>query len=155
MHGAIYYRVPAGQEQHWDGKKQFRLGDTLERALEEYVERRVDKRTGKPAITAAHRELEVLSHAYTYAVERWRAMKAHPFKKELRLEGDLAPKGRDRYIDNWELAEALSLKPFRKKGSVRMLQACIRIKLRTGLRMTDLLLLKVGLPRRRPACPAQ
>jgi integrase len=208
MHGAIYYRVPPGQEQHWEGKKQFRLGDTLEMALEEYlkrvkrddgkplvyvhqlldryarevipkarsartrmnklaavpllnkrfghmriedlepadcyeyVERRVDKRSGKPAITAAHRELEVLSHAYTYAVERWRAMKAHPFKKELRLEGDLAPKGRDRYVDNWEFTEALGLKPFRKKGSVRMLQAYIRIKLRTGLRMTDLLLLK-------------
>ncbi|MEQ8857894.1 MAG: hypothetical protein RIC56_04550 [Pseudomonadales bacterium] len=27
-HGAIYYQVPTGQRQHWDGKTMFRLGKT-------------------------------------------------------------------------------------------------------------------------------
>lgn len=47
-------------------------------------------------------------------------------------------------IENWELIEALSLEPFRKKGSVRMIQAYVRIKLFIGLRMTDLLRLRVA-----------
>ncbi len=31
-HGAYYYRVPTGAGQHWDGKKDFRLGKTLAEA---------------------------------------------------------------------------------------------------------------------------
>ncbi len=31
-HGAYYYRVPAGLEAHWDGKRQFHLGSTLAEA---------------------------------------------------------------------------------------------------------------------------
>ena len=109
----------------------------------QYVVKRLNKRTGEPAVTAAHRELEVLSHAFTWAV-MWGDIDAHPIEEELRFEGDLAPKARDRYIENWELREALSLRPFRKKGSVRMCQAYIRIKLRTGLRQTDLLQLRTA-----------
>jgi integrase len=72
----------------------------------------------------------------------WGILAKHPIEEELRFEGALSPQPRDRYIENWELVEALSLKPFRKRGSVRMIQAYLRIKLRTGLRMTDMLLLK-------------
>lgn len=208
VHGKIRYQVPAGQEQHWDGKKQFTLGATIPEAFAtyaqrvqivpedvvyigqlldkyaievvpqsksartrdnkvkaipllkkrfghmrltdfqpthayQYVTKRINKNTGQPAITAAHRELEVLSHAFTWAV-MWGHLKRHPIEEELRFEGALAPQPRDRYVENWELTEALSLKPFRKRGSVRMIQAYIRIKLRTGLRMTDMLRLRVS-----------
>jgi integrase len=94
-----------------------------------------DKRSAK---TAAHREIEVLSHAFTKAVE-WGLLKRHPFKGEVRLTGEPA---RTRYIEDWEVIEALSLKPMRKAGSVLMIQAYIRIKLLTALRRSDLLRLR-------------
>lgn len=100
----------------------------------------IDKRG---ALTAAHREIEVLSHAYTKAVE-WGLIDRHPFKGEVRLDGDLAPKPKTRCPEDWEIVEALSLKPLRKKGSVLMCQAYIRLKLLTGLARSDLLRLKFG-----------
>ena len=48
------------------------------------VYRYVDKRSAK---IAAHREMEVLSHAFTKAVE-WGYIDRHPFKGEVRLEGE-------------------------------------------------------------------
>jgi len=94
----------------------------------------VDKRTAK---TAAKREIEVLSHAFTKAVQ-WGMLKAHPFKGEVRLENN-AP--RDRYVEDWEIIETLALPTRRKTGSVAMVQAYLRLKLLTGLRQRDLLLL--------------
>lgn len=85
--------------------------------------------------TTAHREMEVLSHAFTKAVE-WGYLDAHPFKGEVRLEG---LKARDRYIEDWEIIEALSLSTKRKHGSVGMIQAYMRIKLMTGMARSDLL----------------
>ena len=126
-------------------KKRFgrmRKGDFRPQHAYQYVARRRNMKTGAPAVTAAHRELEVLCHAFTWAV-MWGDLARHPIEEQLRFEGALAPQARDRYVENWELKEALSLKPLRKKGSVRMCQAYIRIKLRTGLRQTDLLLLRV------------
>jgi integrase len=38
-YGAYYYRVPAGAEEHWDGKLEFRLGKTLAEAHQEYAKR--------------------------------------------------------------------------------------------------------------------
>lgn len=84
---------------------------------------------------AAHREIELLSHAYTKAVE-WGLIDRHPFKGEIRLEGE---KPRTRYIEDWEIVEMLSLDSRRKKGSVLMIQAYIRIKLLTGMSQQDLL----------------
>lgn len=84
---------------------------------------------------AAHREIEVLSHAFTKAVE-WGYIDRHPFKGEVRLDGEAS---RDRYIEDWEILEMLSLESKRKKGSVRMIQAYIRIKLITGMARSDLL----------------
>jgi integrase len=97
----------------------------------------VDKREAK---VAAHREVEVLSHAFTKAVE-WGYIDRHPFKGEVRLAGE-AP--RSRYVEDWEVVEALALQPRRKAGSVLAVQAYIRVKLLTGLRRGDLLRLRPG-----------
>lgn len=96
----------------------------------------IDKRGAK---VAAQREIEVLSHAFTKAVE-WGLLKKHPFKGEVRIEGN-AP--RTRYVEDWEVIEALALVPKRKAGSVLMTQAYIRLKLLTGLARSDLLRLRL------------
>jgi integrase len=110
----------------------------------QYVDRRSvkkkDPKTGKVTggRIAAHREIELLSHAYTKAVE-WGYIDRHPFKNEVRLKGE-AP--RDRYVEDWEIVEALSLDSRRKKGSVLMIQAYLRLKLLTGMAQGDLLRLQ-------------
>lgn len=106
----------------------------------QYVDKRSQKKVqpdgrvtgGK---TAAHREIEVLSHAFTKAVE-WGYIDRHPFKGEVRLEGE---KPRDRYVEDWEVLECLSLTSTRKKGSVLAIQAYIRLKLMTGMARSDML----------------
>lgn len=102
-----------------------------------HVYQYVDARTAK---ISAHREIEVLSHAFTKAVQ-WGYIDRHPFKGEVRLEGE---KPRTRYVEDWELVEALALPATRKKGSVEMIQAYMKIKLLTGLRRGDLLRLSVA-----------
>lgn len=110
----------------------------------EYVDRRgvkkVDPDTGRitGGTVAAHREVELLSHAFTKAVQ-WGYIDKHPFKGEVRLEGEAA---RERYVEDWEIIEALSIKSRRRKGSVAMIQAYIRLKLLTGLAQGDLLRLQ-------------
>lgn len=85
----------------------------------QYVDKRsvkkVDPVTGKTTggRIAAHREIELLSHAYTKAVQ-WGYISRHPFKNELRLEGE---RPRDRYVEDCESVEALSLDCKRKRGS--------------------------------------
>lgn len=112
----------------------------------QYVDRRSvkkkDPETGKVTggKIAAHREIELLSHAYTKAVE-WGYIDRHPFKNEVRLKGE-AP--RDRYVEDWEIVEALSLDSKRKRGSVLMIQAYLRLKLLTGMSQGDLLRLTEG-----------
>lgn len=95
-------------------------------------------RRGK--VTAAKREIEVLSHAFTKAVE-WGLINRHPFKGEVRLTG---AKPRDRYVADWEVMECLALHPVRRHGSIRAIQAYIRLKLLTGLRRGDMLRLRVS-----------
>ena len=99
-----------------------------------------DKR-GRTAPTAANRELEILSHAFTKAIE-WGALERHPM-----IDGKfrkLKRPPRTRYVEDWEIIEALSLPSTRRHGSVRMLQAYIRLKLLIGLRRTDLLRLRMS-----------
>jgi integrase len=84
------------------------------------------------------REIELLSHAFTKAVE-WGYLDKHPFKNEVRFENASA---RDRYVEDWEIVEALSLDSRRKRGSVLMIQAYLRLKLLTGLSQGDLLRLQ-------------
>ncbi|PJX22491.1 integrase [Advenella sp. S44] len=100
----------------------------------------MEKRKVTGGRVAAHREIEVLSHAFTKAVE-WGYLDRHPFKGEVRLRGELS---RDRYIEDWEIIEALSLPSQRKKGSVLAIQAYMRIKLMTGMARSDLLRLRVN-----------
>jgi len=102
----------------------------------QHVYQYVDRRGAK---TAAHREIEVLSHAFTKAVE-WGLIKAHPFKGEVRLQGE---QPRTRYVEDWEIVECLSLRSVRRRGSVAALAAYIRLKLLTGLRRGDLLRLRM------------
>lgn len=90
------------------------------------------------AITAAHREIEVLSHAFTKAVE-WGYLDRHPFKFEVRLQGEQA---RTRDVEDWEIEAALSITPKRARGGVRMVQAYIRVKVCTGMARGDLLRLQ-------------
>lgn len=98
----------------------------------------------RSAKVAAHREIEVLSHAYTKAVE-WGYLNKHPFKGEVRLAGE---KPRTRYVEDWEIVECLALPAMRKRGSVAAIQSYIRIKLLTGLRRGDLL--RLGMSQLRP-----
>lgn len=118
----------------------FRLEQVEPHHVFEYVANR-KRKDGRPALTSAHREIELLSHALTWAVQ-WGLLKAHPFKGEVRFERAMQPKAAERYVEDWEVIECLSLKPFRKKGSVLMCQAYIILKLCLGARMTDLLRLE-------------
>ncbi len=95
----------------------------------------VDGRTHK---VAAHREVKLLSHVYTMAV-KWGAIDRHPFKGEVRLEGE---KPRDRYVEDWEIVECLALPSPSKQGGVAVIQAYIRLKLLTGMGRGDLLRLE-------------
>lgn len=85
------------------------------------------------------KEIKVFSHVYTKAVQ-WGLLDRHPFKGEIRMEQE---KPRTRYVEDWELEECLALPSVRKKGSVLMIQAYLRLKLLTGLRRGDLLRLKL------------
>lgn len=76
-----------------------------------------------------------MSHAFTKAVQ-WGHIDRHPFKGEVRLEGE---KPRDRYVEDWEIVECLSLANQRRKGSVSVVQAYIRLKIITGMAKGDLL----------------
>lgn len=97
----------------------------------------VDKRAAK---TSAHREIEVLSHAFTMAV-KWGYLDRHPFKGEVRLDGE---KPRTRYVEDWEIVKRLSIESKRKAGSVLAIQAYMRLKLLTGMRRGDLLRLTMS-----------
>lgn len=92
----------------------------------------MDKR-GRTARTRAIREYEVLSHAFTKAVE-WGLVGRHPFKGQVVKK---RPEPRRRYIEDWELIEALSV-------ASNVLHAYIQVKLLTALRRGDLLRLRVA-----------
>ncbi|MGH1376646.1 MAG: tyrosine-type recombinase/integrase [Alphaproteobacteria bacterium] len=91
-----------------------------------------DKRTAK---VSAKREISLLSHAYQKAVE-WGYIDAHPFKGEVVIGGE---KPRDRYVEDWEVIECLSLPSAYPWDKTFVIQAYIRLKLLTGLRKTDML----------------
>jgi integrase len=118
---------------------EMRLVDIEPQHIYKYADSRVDRQGKKIPSTARH-ELGLLKHAFTKAVE-WGLLPKHPFKGEVRLKG---AKPRTRYIEDWEIVEALALPPIRKSGSVLMLQAYIRIKLLIGLRRGDLLRLRMS-----------
>lgn len=80
---------------------------------------------------AANRDLEVLSHSMSKAVE-WGLIDRNPIKGQVRKNS--IPR-RERYIENWELDEAVTV-------ASPMLRSYIVLKLLTGLRRGDLLRLK-------------
>jgi len=91
--------------------------------------------------TIAMRETEVLSHAYTKAVE-WGLIRIHPFLHQVRITG--LPT-RDRYVTDDEMAKALSIESKQRKGSVNAIHAYILIKSMTGMSRGDLLALREGI----------
>lgn len=96
-----------------------------------------DRRSAK---TQAVHEISILSHAFVKAI-KWGYIKRHPFKHEVELEHKHKP--RTRYVEDAEIEAAMSLKPLRKGDSTLMVQAYIRLKLLTGLRMSDLLRIQI------------
>jgi integrase len=98
----------------------------------QFVYAYIDKRSAK--VSARH-EVELLRHALTMAV-RWGYIDRHPFKGQTRLD---KPESRTRYVTDAEIDACLALEPKRFKGSVKMCQAYIRLKLLVGLRKADIL----------------
>ncbi|MDC1502974.1 tyrosine-type recombinase/integrase [Gammaproteobacteria bacterium] len=87
---------------------------------------------GQQGKTAANRDIEVLSHAFTKVIE-WGLCEVHPIKGKVQK---FSRPPRKRYIEDWELAEALKVaSPF--------IHSYIQLKLLTGLRRGDLLALKL------------
>jgi integrase len=116
------------------------IGEITPQHIYKYVDKRSVKKTNDAGRitggrTVAHREIEVLSHAFTKAVE-WGYIARHPFKGEVRLQGE---KPRTRYIEDWEIVECLALESRQNKGSVNAIHAYIRLKLMTGMARSDLL----------------
>lgn len=88
---------------------------------------------GHQGKSAANRDIEVLSHAFTKAIE-WGLCEDHPVKGKVRK---FSTPPRKRYVEDWEIKEALTVaSPF--------LVAYIRMKLLTGLRRGDLLAIKLS-----------
>lgn len=94
----------------------------------------IDKRIAK---VAARREISMLSHAFTKAVQ-WGYIKEHPFKGELRLENE---KTKDqRYVEDWEIDQLMTLQPKRQKGDLtRFMQAFVKLNLIIGVRKANML----------------
>ena len=88
---------------------------------------------GKDGKTAANRDLEVLSHAFTKAIE-WGLCENHPMIGKVKK---FSTPPRTRYIEDWEINEAL-------KVASSFLQSYISLKLLTGLRRGDLLSIKLS-----------
>nr|VFK14562.1 MAG: hypothetical protein BECKLFY1418C_GA0070996_100932 [Candidatus Kentron sp. LFY] len=92
-----------------------------------------------PAKVAARREITLLSHVFSKAV-LWGLIEQHPFKGQISFPRN---KPRNRYVEDWEIIEALSLPaPPKRRGGIKVVQAYIQLKLITGLARGDLLRLQ-------------
>jgi hypothetical protein len=61
------------------------------------------------------------------------------------LSAGVSPSGANkRYVEDWKIVECLSLSSRRSAGSIKSVQAYIRLKLLTGMRRGDLLRLAVA-----------
>jgi hypothetical protein len=87
-----------------------------------------DAITTRHGPTSANRHLEKLSHLFTKAIE-WGVIDDHPMKGKV-MKNKLRPKRR--YVEDWEIEEALKVAP-------PLLNCYVRLKLLTGLRMSDML----------------
>lgn len=93
-----------------------------------------DRIAAKHGKTSATRDLEVISHVYTKAIE-WGLCKDHPTKGG-KVKKDKPPP-RDRYVEDWEMAAAISV-------ANPMILAYLWVKLATGQRRKDLLALTLN-----------
>lgn len=88
---------------------------------------------GRDGKTAANRDIEVLSHAFTKAIE-WGLTENHPIKDKVTK---FSTPPRKRYVEDWEIEEALKVaSPF--------ISNYIRLKLLIGLRRGDMLSIKLS-----------
>jgi integrase len=81
---------------------------------------------------SANRMISILSHAYTMAIE-WGLCDQHPVKGNVVKFGI---KPRDRYVEDWELQEAMRVAPV-------LIRNYVPIKLLTALRKCDILSIKL------------
>lgn len=88
------------------------------------------EKSGKPTANA---HLRILSHVFTMGIE-WGALKDHPMVNK-QVVAVKVPKKRHHEPSDTELDAALELAP-------PIIEAYVQIKIRTGLRQTDLLLMK-------------
>ena len=95
------------------------------------------KITGGPSI--ARREIAMFSNAFTKAI-KWGYIRKHPWLGQVEFDKE---KGRDRYVENWEFAEFISLPPKRRKDPTLFIQAYCKLKIITGMRKQDMLNLKI------------
>jgi integrase len=82
--------------------------------------------------TSVNRDVEVLSHAYTKAIE-WGLVENHPIKGKVISHGE---RPRERYVEDRELIEAL-------KVANKVVRAYVGVKVLTGLRRADILSLRI------------
>ena len=108
------------------------LTDIKPRHIYAYIEARTAK-------VSAKREVALFSHILSTAV-KWGYIDSHPFKGEVRLEGN---KARDRYIEDWEVLECFKLEPL-PWCRTKLMQAYIAFAIVTGLRKQDILSLKIS-----------
>lgn len=143
---ARYYKEVTGLKPPQSIKSDRRCMNELQKAFHDvriedltpqHIYKYIDRRSAK---IAARREKSMLSHAFTKAVE-WGYIVRHPFRDELRLEGE---KPRTRHVDDWEIDEIMKLAPKKKGDPTRMLQAYIRLKLLMPIRKGDMLRLNVN-----------
>lgn len=129
-------KAPKSQESNRTAVRRLRpvfaampVGDIKPRHIYQYR----DIVTRKHGPSSANRDIEVISHALSVAVE-WGIIDRNPIKGQVRK--NRIPR-RERYIEDWELAEA-------SKAAGPMLRAYITLKVLTGLRRGDLLRLKLS-----------
>jgi integrase len=97
---------------------------------------------GKFGKTSINRDLEVLSHLLTMAVE-WGVIDKNPLIGQVKKH---RTRPRDRLVEDWEIAEVLGLeipKDKRTARTVNLAKLYVRFKLMTGLRRSDILRLRV------------
>jgi len=97
---------------------------------------------GKFGKTSINRDLEVLSHLLTMAVE-WGIIDKNPLIGQVKKH---RTRPRDRLVEDWEIAEVFSLKMPKDKRTARTVELAklyVRLKLMTGLRRSDILRLRL------------
>lgn len=82
----------------------------------------------------ANLDLEVLSHMFTKAIE-WGSRRDHPMTGKKVVKFSIAP--RDRYVEDWELGEAMQVAP-------PLVRLYVPIKLLTGLRKGEILSIRLA-----------